>query len=48
MPKSSAREQRRHKRRFAPTLTNPGMRIIMRNLAVKDRSGTKPKKESPQ
>lgn len=29
------RERKRHKRRFGPTTTNPGMRIVMRDLAHK-------------
>lgn len=31
------RDRRRHKRRYGHTTTNPGMRIVMRDLARKDR-----------
>lgn len=35
------RDRKRHKRRFGPTTTNPGLRIVMRELAqrVKDAEG---------
>lgn len=35
MDKAERREQRRFKRRYAPTTTNPGLRIIARDLARK-------------
>lgn len=35
MPKTSRREVIRHKRRYGPTTTNPGLRIIQRELAAK-------------
>ena len=37
MPKTTRREQKRFKARFAPTTTNPGLRIVARNLAAKNR-----------
>ncbi len=42
---ASDRERKRHKRRYGPRITNPGMRIVMRDLARKaheneDEAGT--------
>ncbi len=34
---ADARDRQRHKRRYGPTTTNPGMRIVMRELAQKDK-----------
>ncbi len=31
------RDRKRHKRRYGHTTTNPGMRIVMRDLAQKDK-----------
>lgn len=36
-PHADARDRKRHKRRYGPTTTNPGLRIVMRELAQKDR-----------
>jgi hypothetical protein len=30
------RDRKRFKRRYGPTITNPGLRIVMRDLAQKD------------
>jgi hypothetical protein len=34
---AAERDRKRHKRRYGHTTTNPGMRIVMRDLARKDR-----------
>lgn len=35
MPKSERRELQRKKKRYGPTTTNPGLRIVQRDLAAK-------------
>ena len=38
MPTNTRREDRQRKRRYAPTVTNPGLPRIMRELAIKAQS----------
>jgi hypothetical protein len=35
VPKSERRELQRKKKRYGPTTTNPGLRIVQRDLAAK-------------
>jgi hypothetical protein len=34
---ADARDRKRHKKRYGHTTTNPGLRIVMRDLAQKDK-----------
>ena len=36
-PHADARDRKRHKKRYGHTTTNPGLRIVMRELAKKHR-----------
>ena len=39
---ADARDRKRHERRYGHTTTNPGMRIVMRDLAQKDKDAGLP------
>jgi hypothetical protein len=39
---ATARERKRRKARYGPTTTNPGLRIVMRDLATKAQEATRP------
>lgn len=44
---AAARDQKRQKKRYGPTTTNPGMRIVMRDLASKAREPERPASPPP-
>lgn len=46
-PHAAARDRKRHKRRYGPTTTNPGMRIVMRDLARKAHRQPSPSESAP-
>ncbi len=43
---ANARDRKRHKKRYGHTTTNPGMRIVMRDLAQKDKDEHAPQLSS--
>ena len=42
MPKSDRRERKRFRARYAPTKTNPGLPMVMRALAARNRRNSRP------
>ena len=44
---AAARDKKRQKKRYGPTTTNPGMRIVMRDLAHKAHAGERPSPPGP-
>ena len=41
-PHAAARDRKRRKARYGPTTTNPGLRIVMRDLATRAREASRP------
>ena len=44
---ADARDRKRHQKRYGHTTTNPGMRIVMRDLAQKDKDADHAPQVSP-